>query len=46
MASSNWGPAQAQAHHILRSARRMSFFPWSEAIVERCERCKAAVETE
>jgi hypothetical protein len=23
----------------------MSFFPWSEAIVERCGRCKAAVET-
>lgn len=23
----------------------MSFFPWSEAIVELRERCKAAVET-
>lgn len=31
--------------HILRSARRISFFPWSEAIVELCERCTAAVET-
>mgnify|MGYP004500517515 CR=1 FL=1 len=31
--------------HILRSARRMSFLPWSEAIVELCGRCKAGVET-
>lgn len=31
--------------HILRSARRISFFPWSEAMVELCERCRAAVGT-
>lgn len=38
---SHWGGRR----HILRSARRMSFLPWSEAIVELGERCKAAVET-
>lgn len=40
-----WASHWSRARHILRSARRISFFPWSEAMVELCERCRAAVET-